>query len=132
MMGDVGEAGIVADQHHAGAAVGQGAHDRFDRGARRFVEARLDPRLDHARPGGARNLGGLARAPGAGMDHQLRHQAGSGDEGGDPRRVAAAALDQRALVIVVAGHHGRFGVAEQQQSAHEEFLVAGAGLSARR
>jgi hypothetical protein len=56
------------------------------------------------------------------MDNQLGDQAGSGDEGGDPRRVSAAALDQRAVVIVVAGKGGRFGVAEQQQSAHEGFL----------
>jgi len=35
-------------------------------------------------------------------------------------------------VIVVAGGDGRFGVAEQQQSAHREFLVAKASLSARR
>ena len=122
----------MADQHNAGAAVGQGAHDGFERLARRFIEAWLDPRLDQARPGGARDLGGLARAPRAGMDHQIGDQAGGGDEGADPRRVAAAALDQRALVIVVAGEDGRFGVAEQQQSAHGEFLMARTGLSARR
>ena len=113
-----GEPGIVADQHDARRRIGKGANDRVDR--RRASHRRAPARraLRPPRPGVEHDRRRFARALGGGENHEIRDHARLGDEGGDPLGVAPAPLDERAVIVAARGRGDRFGVAEEQETAH--------------
>ena len=93
VVGEIGDAGIVADEHDVSRRVGQRANDRLDRAARRLVEARLGARLDPARPGLENDRRRLRVRSALASGHEFGIRP-IGNERADLRGVAPPALDE--------------------------------------
>ena len=107
-----------------------GVRERAGAGEQHFLGRVVKPELllqfDPARPMRGEDLGRLLGAQGAGVDEHLGQPIAVRQHEGDTPRVAAAAVGQSALVIVLPDAGLGLRVTDQEQAAHGRRLRDGA------
>ncbi len=99
--GEFADAGIVADEADAIDRIGERAGALEQHLLARVVEPDLLLQLDPARPMRGEDLGRLLGAQRARVDQHFGQRVAVRQHGGDTPRVVAAAVGQRALIIVL-------------------------------